>query len=86
LHAAAALPDAMVGVQYEARLVSGGSPGYAGHTIGRLPTGMHIDAMGELIGAPQTAGDFPFQLIARDSASPPNEVSLAFVLRVRDRP
>jgi large repetitive protein len=69
--APASLPNAMVGTSYGQTLTaSGGTGPYTfAVTQGVLPPGMALTSTGSLSGAPTTAGDFSFTVVATDTQS-----------------
>ncbi|MBV9608299.1 MAG: putative Ig domain-containing protein [Acidobacteria bacterium] len=64
---------AVVGVQYAASLsANGGTPPYSWSVNAPgLPSGLHLDASGQISGIAATTGTFPVTFVTRDSSNPP---------------
>lgn len=83
------LPNAKVGVDYDAGLTAegGADPLTFEVTGGALPPGVSLDpSTGTLSGAPQQAGSFTFEVTATDGESPPQRDARIFSLQVTADP
>ena len=80
------LADGRVGRPYgPIRIVSGGKPPYLTQGSSPLPTGLTLSPDGDLAGVPQAAGQFEVTFVLTDSASPPQRMHVAFLLKVAPR-
>jgi hypothetical protein len=64
-------------------LSGGGRPPFSYKVLqGKLPAGLKVTAMADLVGTPTEAGEFPFTLEIGDGESPPQFLRQAYVLRI----
>ena len=70
------LPDGIVNDPYrQAVTASGGSPPYRWAADGLFPTGLSLDASGNVTGTPPNSGGMTLGVIVTDSSSPPHTAS-----------
>ncbi len=78
------LKDATVGTPYSTTLTaSGGTPPYSWTLVaGALPPGLNLASAGSIAGTPTTAGQYPFTVLVKDSATTPQAAQASLTISV----